>query len=359
VIEFFSQVLADQLCPVQQACGGCPLLGLDAARQRVLKADHLRRVLEQVNVAWCEPEWLSDGLTLGYRNRIRLRFDAGLPVFFNRNKALACAAMRSELQRAVTAVSAWAVGFQAQLCAFEHLEVRAPDADGLAGVQLSVKSASAGLPALAEPSLARLEAPPGVALGQPGYPTPWQRFVWSAGVYSYTPLASFMQVNTGVNDRMISHVQAVARSSRAANVLDLYCGSGTFALSLLAAGLRVTAVEVDRPALAAFTQAAAEQELTQLRVLPGDVAAVSQDLLVASEQYDLVVANPPRAGLGANAGRCASLARHEFLLCCCKAESFARDSAALLAAGFQLRELTAIDMFPGTQHLEVMGRFSR
>ena len=127
----------------------------------------------------------------------------------------------------------------------------------------------------------------------------------------------------------------------------------------MAAGLRVSAVEVDPLAIAALAQAAAEQALTPDRAVSADVAAVSQELHALGNQYDLVVANPPRAGLGASAAHCALLARREFLLCCCKAESFARDSVALLQAGFRLIELYAFDMFPGTQHVEVMGRFSR
>lgn len=361
MLESLALARADHLCSVHLACGGCPLLGFTAEEQRAAKTERLRRLLTDAAVPWREPEWVSDGNHVGYRNRVRLRFDRGVPVFFNRNKLLDCAALRSDLQQALARVSAWAPAHQAGLERYAHLEVRAPDADGLAALQLN-------LPGMLSPVVAgsvglsagpQLPSPAGFVLAQPGGAAPVQRFVWSEAVYGYVPVCSFMQVNTGVNRRLIATVQALARSFGARTGLDLFCGSGAFALSWMALGMRVAAVEVDEVAMAAFERAAHEQSFTPERAMSATVVAAGAQLATEGASYDLVIANPPRAGLGDTAALCARFARSDFLLCCCKAESFARDSRALLDQGFELAALWAFDMFPGTQHVELLGHFSR
>ncbi|HET9957618.1 MAG TPA: hypothetical protein VFQ61_24140 [Polyangiaceae bacterium] len=359
---------AAPFCAVYRECGGCPLIGLSSAEQRAKKTEQLMRTMHAQGVPCDAPAWVSDGRVWGYRNRLRLRFDQGRPVFFNANKDPSCSVLRPELRELIPRVAEWAGPRQAALSAFEHLEVRAPDVDGLGALAIysseRVTRPRGTMGPLGLQSSSHLteseplEAPPGMLLAQPGHPVPMQRFHWTVDIVNYVPVTSFMQVNSGVNDLLIREIQELALSCGARTALDLYSGTGNFSLALLAAGLNVTSVEMDGLAFAGYRRALTERG-EQLSGAVCDVSEAANRLLDSGAAYDLVIANPPRAGLGKAAPRCASLSRTHFVLCCCRAESFARDARVLTQSGLQLVRLMAFDMFPGTEHLEVLGFFSR
>jgi 23S rRNA (uracil1939-C5)-methyltransferase len=154
---------------------------------------------------------------------------------------------------------------------------------------------------------------------------------------------------------LVQTVLALAHQSGARTTLDLFAGSGNFSLPLAAAGYEVSAFEVDARAIAGLQLAALEQGL-KLKAECQDLRAPALEKLASA---DLVIANPPRAGLGALTSVVASLAKNHVLLCCCSADSFTRDAAELQRHGFQLARWFAIDMFPGTDHVEVLGHFQR
>ena len=75
---------------------------------------------------------------------------------------------------------------------------------------------------------------------------------------------------------------------------------------------------------------------------------------------DVVVADPPRTGMGAPAARAlASLPVARVVLCACDPATLARDLGPFLAAGFRLDRLVLVDMFPQTFHLETVARLVR
>ena len=73
----------------------------------------------------------------------------------------------------------------------------------------------------------------------------------------------------------------------------------------------------------------------------------------------LVVANPPRAGLGRAAHLLASLDIEQMLLVSCNPTTLCRDLVILRAAGFAVRALDLFDMFPWTRHVETLVWLSR
>ena len=83
-----------------------------------------------------------------------------------------------------------------------------------------------------------------------------------------------------------------------------------------------------------------------------DAAAYARGL--ARERFDLVLADPPRAGLKHGLEPLARVAGGWFLMCSCNPVTLARDLARLIALGFELTELEAFDMFPQTHHLETL-----
>ncbi len=164
------------------------------------------------------------------------------------------------------------------------------------------------------------------------------------------PAASFSQVNWTVNKALASYVGAAVVEGRPNLVHDLYAGAGNFALVLAKRGVNVVAVECDEQ-LAAFGAKNAG--------LNGVADKLSYKKLSVEKFLDehrkaplgVVVADPPRSGLGSLVGSldCAE----KLILISCSLPSFARDLRALTERGWTVREIQPFDMFAQTSHVEI------
>jgi 23S rRNA (uracil1939-C5)-methyltransferase len=165
------------------------------------------------------------------------------------------------------------------------------------------------------------------------------------------PAGAFEQVNPRVADLLRAELLSRAAASRPVDALDAYAGTGATARALAAAGIRTTAIEVDRDA-AAFAVRVAPPGL---RVLAGLVEDVIDDVL----PVDLVVLNPPRAGLHERVTRALeSRSRVRALLyVSCDPATLARDVARL--GSYRITFLKAFDMFPQTAHVETLCELTR
>jgi 23S rRNA (uracil-5-)-methyltransferase RumA len=140
-------------------------------------------------------------------------------------------------------------------------------------------------------------------------------------------------------------------------VADLYGGVGTIALHLADQVAHVTCVEsVEESAQLAERNIAANR-VRNIAVVAADVLAFLRDQSIG--QFDVVVADPPRIGLGPDV--CRELLRlrpRRLVYVSCNALSQIEDARAL-AAGYRLTELRGYDMFPQTPHLEALAVFER
>jgi 23S rRNA (uracil1939-C5)-methyltransferase len=169
------------------------------------------------------------------------------------------------------------------------------------------------------------------------------------------PPAPFLQA-TAEGEAALSRL-VVAACADAAKVADLFCGIGPFALRL-AARARVVAVDNDAAALAALKRAAA--------AAPGfkPVEAQERDLfkdpLVGAEflrRFDAVVFDPPRQGAHAQARALAASAVPLIVAVSCNPATFARDAAELVRGGYKLVDVTPVDQFRYSAHVEIVARF--
>lgn len=159
---------------------------------------------------------------------------------------------------------------------------------------------------------------------------------------------SFFQVNRHLVDAL-THEAVGAASGE--SVVDLYAGAGLFSLPLAARGARVTAVESGAAAVADLRVNA---ERAGLKV--DTVRAEASEYLTGLESTpDWVVADPPRDGLGKSAVReLLRLRPRGLTVVACDPATLARDLAALVAGGYQVRSMTLVDLFPQTYHLETV-----
>jgi 23S rRNA (uracil1939-C5)-methyltransferase len=164
---------------------------------------------------------------------------------------------------------------------------------------------------------------------------------------SAAPGASFVQVNAQVAALVHADVVARAMGHEPRTVVDAYSGAGTTAALLAARGVRVVAIELDEDASAH----AAERLPTGSRA----IAARVEDMLPRVLPADVVLLNPPRAGVDARviaALRAATPPPRAILYVSCDPATLARDVARL--DGWRVHALTCYDMFPQTAHVETV-----
>lgn len=170
------------------------------------------------------------------------------------------------------------------------------------------------------------------------------------------PPASFLQA-TEAGEATLARL-ALDMVAGTGPVADLFCGVGTFALRL-AETHKVAAFENNAPAVAAMVRAG--QATAGLRQVDGEVRDLFRRPLMAEElaRFEAVVIDPPRQGAEAQAREMAKAKLGRIAYVSCSAGTFARDARLLIDGGFHLREVTPVDQFRYSPHVELVGRFER
>ena len=170
------------------------------------------------------------------------------------------------------------------------------------------------------------------------------------------PPGGFLQATAAAEQMLADEV--LEHTRRARNVADLFCGIGPFALRL-AERRPVTAIDVDAKALAALDFAARHTRgLKPVSTLRRDLF---REPLTARElaPFDAVIFDPPRQGADAQARQLAQSSVNRVVAVSCDAATFARDAATLIAGGYRLSRITAVDQFKWTSHIEIVATFAR
>ncbi len=161
------------------------------------------------------------------------------------------------------------------------------------------------------------------------------------------PGASFAQVNAAMAPALQRHALERAMAHRPATLVDAYAGLGETAAAAASAGVRVTAIELDEDAAAWCAQ----------RLPPGSrvVAARVEDMLASALPADVIVLNPPRAGVDAAVTTLLETGAAEtraVVYVSCDPATLARDLARL--PRWRIASLVCFDMFPQTAHVETV-----
>lgn len=177
--------------------------------------------------------------------------------------------------------------------------------------------------------------------------------VVDGSLYAYRVHATgFWQVHKRAAEQIIRMVTKAAGAAEGENVVELYSGAGLLTQPLaIAVGSSgsVRAFEGARQAV--------EDARANLRELPWAKARTSRvdAKLIEWEPADIVVADPPRTGLGLDvAGAIAKGPARRIVLVSCDPAAMARDVAAMVEAGRKVVAMDSIDMFPNTHHFEVV-----
>jgi 23S rRNA (uracil1939-C5)-methyltransferase len=171
------------------------------------------------------------------------------------------------------------------------------------------------------------------------------------------PPGGFLQA-TAAGEEALARLVADALPQRAKAIADLFCGVGPFALRL-AERARILAADSEAAALAALSEALRHASgLKPLTVLRRDLFRTP---LSAKELagFDAAIFDPPRAGAQAQARALADSTIPVVIGVSCNPDSFARDATILIAGGYRLEQVTPVDQFVHSAHVELVARFSR
>jgi 23S rRNA (uracil1939-C5)-methyltransferase len=170
------------------------------------------------------------------------------------------------------------------------------------------------------------------------------------------PIGSFLQVTAEGESALAILVAGALRKSK--RIADLFCGLGPFAFRL-AKQATIHAADSEKPAIAALQEAARRTQ--GLKPISVEVRDLFRNPLVAQElnEFDGVVLDPPRAGAEAQCRQIAKSKVKRAAYVSCDVSTFARDAKLLVEGGYKLRQVTPVDQFKWTAHLEMVGVFER
>jgi 23S rRNA (uracil1939-C5)-methyltransferase len=171
---------------------------------------------------------------------------------------------------------------------------------------------------------------------------------------------AFFQTNTEMAERLYEVVAGYAALEGWERVYDLCSGIGTIALVLAPRAGEVWGVELVEQAVADAIAGARRNDITNAHFFAGDVRLALPELLQRAGRPDVVVVDPPRSGLSKKVvHRIIDAAPRRIVYVSCNPTTLAPNAAELVDAGWVLRKVRPVDMFPQTHHIECVALLDR
>ena len=172
---------------------------------------------------------------------------------------------------------------------------------------------------------------------------------------------AFLQTNTEMCERLYSLAISYAGLTGEETVYDLYCGTGTIGLSMAREALTVWGIEASEESVACAVENAELNGLANAAFFAGEVGADVEELRDRAGPPDVVVVDPPRAGLvGKALARVGALEAPRLVYVSCNPTTLAGNAKALVSDhGYTLERVRPVDMFPHTPHVESVALFTR
>ena len=171
---------------------------------------------------------------------------------------------------------------------------------------------------------------------------------------------AFMQTNTEMAERLYGVATEFAQLSGFDRVFDLYCGIGTIGLVMAPRVAEVWGLEIVEEAVADAIANARLNEIENARFFAGDVRLALRELASTAGRPDVLLVDPPRAGLSQKVvRRMIETAPKRIVYVSCNPTTLAPNAAQLVEAGYSLTRVRPVDMFPQTPHIECVAAFVR
>ena len=168
---------------------------------------------------------------------------------------------------------------------------------------------------------------------------------------------SFFQTNSLGAEVLYSKARDYVGDTKDMTVFDLYSGTGTIAQIIAPVAKKVVGVEIVEEAVHAAKENAELNGLDNCEFIAGDVLKVIDDI---KDKPDMIILDPPRDGINPKAlQKIIDFGVDKMVYISCKPTSLARDLEVLQQQGYKVEKASAVDMFPGTVHVETVCLLSR
>jgi 23S rRNA (uracil1939-C5)-methyltransferase len=164
---------------------------------------------------------------------------------------------------------------------------------------------------------------------------------------------AFFQTNTEMAERLYGVATEMAGLTGSEKVFDLFCGIGTLGLTMAAEAGEVWGIEIVPDAIVDAEENGRLNGIENARFRAGDARKEIRPLLEEAGKPDVVVVDPPRAGLSKKiVRRLIECEAPRIVYVSCNPTTLAPNAAQLAEAGYRLRRVKPVDMFPQTPHIE-------
>ncbi len=171
---------------------------------------------------------------------------------------------------------------------------------------------------------------------------------------------SFYQVNRDQAEVLYGKALEFAGLTGEETVLDLYCGTGTITLCMAAKAKQVIGAEIVPPAIADAKENAARNGIENAEFFCGDAADIAAKLEQDGLRPDVITVDPPRKGLSPEViVSVAAMGPERVVYVSCDPATLGRDVKLFAELGYQAVRACAVDMFPGTRHVETVAELVR
>jgi 23S rRNA (uracil1939-C5)-methyltransferase len=171
---------------------------------------------------------------------------------------------------------------------------------------------------------------------------------------------AFFQTNSEMAERLYETALEYAGLRGYERVYDLFCGIGTIGLLMAPRAAEVWGLEVVDSAVVDATANARANEIDNAHFIAGDVRLALRELLARAGTPDVLVVDPPRAGLSKKVvRRVAEASPGRIVYLSCNPTTLAPNAAQLGQAGYKLTRVRPVDMFPQTPHIELVALLQR
>jgi 23S rRNA (uracil1939-C5)-methyltransferase len=171
---------------------------------------------------------------------------------------------------------------------------------------------------------------------------------------------AFFQTNTEMAERLYAVAAEYAGLSGGERVFDLYCGIGTIGLTMASQASEVWGLEIVPEAIGDAERNAEINGIENARFMPGSARTGVRPLVEEAGKPDVVVLDPPRPGLSQKiVRRVLECEAKRIVYVSCNPTTLAPNAAQLVEAGYTLRRVKPVDMFPQTPHIECVAVFDK
>lgn len=196
-----------------------------------------------------------------------------------------------------------------------------------------------------------------VILGEQ-YRTIWgENFIMDTlcGLEFKLSVPSFYQVNREQAEVLYGKALEFAGLTGAETALDLYCGAGTITLCLASRARRVIGAEIVPAAIRDARENAARNGVKNVEFFCGDAADTAAMLEAQGLRPDVITVDPPRKGLSPEViASAAAMGPERIVYVSCDPATLGRDVRLFAEQGYEAARAAAVDMFPGTRHVETV-----